>query len=156
MVERVGRFILAWGPPKLLIRAVESIWSAFKIYQGHKSVLVKIFGLAFVYQVLTFFVGYIVAKSINLEIEFFQLVWILALVMIVQNIPISIAGLGVREGTFVFFFGLVGFSMEQALSYSLLGFALVAVISMVGGLIEGWSALRSRKFYELPNLEGQK
>ncbi len=156
IVERVGRLALAWDPPGLLIRAVENIWSALTAYQEHKSVLVKVFGLALVYEVLTFFVGYVVARSINLGIELLQLVWILALVTIVRSIPISIAGLGVREGAFVFFFSLVGFSMEQAISYSLLGFALTVVVSLVGGLIEGWSALSSRKFYELPNLESQK
>jgi uncharacterized membrane protein YbhN (UPF0104 family) len=58
------------------------------------------------------------------------------LTSLVLVLPISFAGLGVREGTYVFLFSQVGMSQEMALSLSLLVYALGTVTpGLVGGAI---------------------
>ncbi len=52
-----------------------------------------------------------------------------------QMVPISISGFGVRESFYVYFFGAVGLSSEVAIASSLIFWALVALISLGGGLI---------------------
>jgi uncharacterized membrane protein YbhN (UPF0104 family) len=50
-------------------------------------------------------------------------------------IPISISGIGIREGAFVFFLGTLGISPDKALTLSLLWF-LSIVIAGLWGLCE--------------------
>lgn len=52
-----------------------------------------------------------------------------------QMAPVSISGFGVREGFYVYFFGAAGIPPETAIASSLLFWALVAVISLGGGLV---------------------
>ncbi|MBI2854748.1 MAG: flippase-like domain-containing protein [Chloroflexi bacterium] len=52
-----------------------------------------------------------------------------------QMLPISISGFGVREGAYVYFFGSVGLSGEASIAASLLFWVLVALVSLVGGVI---------------------
>lgn len=53
----------------------------------------------------------------------------------IQMLPISVSGFGVREGAYVYFFGWVGLSATQAVTASLMFWALVALVSLAGGII---------------------
>lgn len=53
----------------------------------------------------------------------------------IQMLPISVSGFGVREGAYVYFFGWVGLSVTQAVTASLMFWALVALVSLAGGAI---------------------
>ncbi|MBI4216630.1 MAG: flippase-like domain-containing protein [Chloroflexi bacterium] len=57
------------------------------------------------------------------------------IIMAIQIMPISINGLGVREGAYVYFFGWAGVSAAQAIAGSLFFWALVGLVSLVGGVI---------------------
>jgi len=46
--------------------------------------------------------------------------------------------IGIREGAYVFFFGLAGIAAPQALALALLSRALTLAISLVGGGIYLW------------------
>jgi uncharacterized membrane protein YbhN (UPF0104 family) len=49
-------------------------------------------------------------------------------------VPISLAGLGVREGIFIYLFTRIGVSQEAALSLSLLFFFVTLLVSVLGGI----------------------
>ncbi|MDP2688907.1 MAG: lysylphosphatidylglycerol synthase domain-containing protein, partial [Deltaproteobacteria bacterium] len=53
---------------------------------------------------------------------------------VVAMLPISLSGLGLREGAFVFLFTRVGATQEQALTLSLMWFAIAAIVSVIGGI----------------------
>ncbi|HEY7688339.1 MAG TPA: lysylphosphatidylglycerol synthase domain-containing protein, partial [Dongiaceae bacterium] len=59
----------------------------------------------------------------------------LPVIFLLSNLPISIAGIGVREAAFVSLFGAVGASAEQALALSLSFFALGVLNNLIGGLL---------------------
>jgi uncharacterized membrane protein YbhN (UPF0104 family) len=50
-------------------------------------------------------------------------------------IPVSLNGLGIREGAFVFFLAQVGVPEAQALSLALLWLAVLIASSLIGGLV---------------------
>ncbi len=62
--------------------------------------------------------------------------------LLVGYLPISIAGWGVREGAMVVSLGLVGVSIEQAVAISLFIGLTVLLVSLLGGLIWLFSAMR--------------
>lgn len=60
---------------------------------------------------------------------FLPIIWLLT------TLPISISGLGVREGAFAFFFAQVGVSSPEAVALSLLYYSFRVVSGLAGGLI---------------------
>jgi len=53
---------------------------------------------------------------------------------IVQMVPVSLNGFGVREATFGFYFARLGLPLESALLVSFVGAALILVFSLSGGV----------------------
>jgi len=50
-------------------------------------------------------------------------------------IPVSIAGIGVREGAYLYFFSQVGMTLSEAVLLSWMGFILVVGLSIIGGIV---------------------
>lgn len=85
---------------------------------------------------------YFMAKSLGVVIPFSNFILFSTVVSLVTILPISIAGLGVREVTFVGLFALVGVPQSMAVSISLLSFSLSLWVCLVGGITyagAGWN-----------------
>ena len=57
------------------------------------------------------------------------------LVNIMAAIPVSLNGLGVREGGYVYFLAHIGVSQDSAVAFALTWFAFVMLAGVVGGLV---------------------
>jgi uncharacterized membrane protein YbhN (UPF0104 family) len=73
-----------------------------------------------------------VAASLRIPVPAAHLAVLVPLSFIVQMLPISMNGLGVREATFAAYFRLLGLPIESALALSLLGSATILVFSLSG------------------------
>jgi hypothetical protein len=79
----------------------------------------------------------ILADALGLSLSFITLGWIRSVVLIVTALPISVAGLGVREGVLLLLLRPYGVADHDALAYSLLVFAVTIVApGLVGGILE--------------------
>ena len=76
-----------------------------------------------------------IARSMNIPIGFPELAVIVPISFIVQMIPLSVNGFGVREATFGFYFTRLGLPLESALLVSFMGAALIMLFSLSGGLV---------------------
>jgi hypothetical protein len=76
-----------------------------------------------------------VAHSMRIPVGFTDLAVIVPITLIVQMLPLSMNGFGVREATFGFYFNRLGLPLESALLVSFMGAALVMLFSLSGGLI---------------------
>jgi len=83
----------------------------------------------------TFGFAWFAATALQLPIPFWSLAGILAVVSVLDAIPISISGLGVREGLLVLFFQPLGLASAQAVTFSLLFFGTTLFWSFVGGIV---------------------
>ena len=72
-----------------------------------------------------------------------------AVVSLLQSLPISIAGIGVREGAYLYLLQLQGVPGASALALSLTVFGIHMLIALAGGLLQLYSLL-SRRRYENP------
>ena len=50
-------------------------------------------------------------------------------------LPVSLNGIGLREGGYLFLLGLIGINAEKGIAFGLLLFLIVVVDSLVGGLL---------------------
>jgi uncharacterized membrane protein YbhN (UPF0104 family) len=99
--------------------------------------------LGLVSQALTAAIHWGVAMALGLNISPLALTWILALGTIVGMFPISLAGLGVREATYVGLLALFGVSAGSALALSLTMFMILLALGLTGGALD-LLALRRR------------
>ena len=78
---------------------------------------------------------YLVSLSIGQEIPFVYFSFLLPIIWLAIMLPISISGLGVREGLFLFLFGIVGMPGQSAIAISLLWLTFVYGQSLIGGFL---------------------
>lgn len=80
--------------------------------------------------------SYIVAIALGIGISFVALVWIRALVFMLTLIPISVAGIGLRELGFAGLLALYGIDMQAAIAFSFANFGLQLGMAAIGALFE--------------------
>lgn len=116
------------------IRMLSSFTAYVSRYRTSPGILLQTFGYSLVIQIIGFFSVYLLARGLTIPVDFLSIVLFLPIIIILTLLPVSISGLGVREGAFVFFFGAIGVEAQQALALSLLWF-LSVVAAGVWGLI---------------------
>lgn len=82
---------------------------------------------------LMIFATWFVSAALCLDLRMIDLMVIVPLVVFLTMIPFSLNGLGIREGGYIFFLADIGVGGTEALSFSLLTYLLVLVLSVVGG-----------------------
>jgi uncharacterized membrane protein YbhN (UPF0104 family) len=75
-----------------------------------------------------------IAHSMRIPIGFTELAVIVPISFIVQMVPLSMNGFGIREATFGFYFGRLGLPLESALLVSFMGAALIMLFSLSGAV----------------------
>ncbi|HUU00633.1 MAG TPA: lysylphosphatidylglycerol synthase transmembrane domain-containing protein [Myxococcota bacterium] len=75
------------------------------------------------------------AQAVGAEVVAGEILFVGPLMILATLVPVSIAGIGVREGVFVFFLTRVGLPTEQAVLLGFLGFLAGEIYSLAGGAI---------------------
>ena len=75
-----------------------------------------------------------IAWSMAIPVSYWQLALIVPMSFLVQMLPMSMNGFGVREATFAYYFTRIGLSIEQALLVSFMGAAMMLVFSISGAV----------------------
>ncbi len=84
------------------------------------------------FQFLGILIYLLVAQSLSLTVTFSDLMLIVPLVTLLTLIPLSLNGLGIREGGFVVLLSGLGVPASEALSLSLLYYAITLLLSLCG------------------------
>jgi len=131
-VRRLFGKITLWG----LGGRFDAVFRHLGEFRRLRMLLVRLTLLAIAVQFLRVVTHVLVALSLGVAvtnlnfIQFFVFVPLLGLIMI---LPISINGLGVREGAGILLFAQIGFSKEQALLMELITYAIMVMVSLIGG-----------------------
>jgi glycosyltransferase 2 family protein len=104
----------------------------------------KFFLLGIIRQVVAVALIMVLVHALSIDVGFLTIAWIRSLMAILILMPISIAGLGIREATFVVTLAQFGVPAESALLLSLLIFARVVLYGLVGGVLEARRVFFSR------------
>ena len=123
--------VAARGPLSSLRTAMPLIVEFFR----RPGVLAFVAGLSFLLQSLVIVVNVLNAEALRLNVPVVFYFILIPLIAVATMIPVSLNGLGVREGAFVFFLAQVGVPEAQALALALLWLAVTAAAGLVGGLV---------------------
>ena len=129
----LGRIIKWWDTEAKLRGTYDSLLE-LALYRRS---LGTAFGVSLIYQFVGIISAFLISQALGLGVPFSFFLVVMPIIWVIMMIPISIAGLGVRESAFVFFFAQHGVPTESALLLSLLFFSLTLVLALVGGSIYG-------------------
>jgi len=104
-------------------------------YRGNTTTLGYACVISYVFHWFQLSLQVLLVYALNLPVPLWYLMLFIPLVHILSALPLSFAGLGVREGGYVAFLSLVGVGKDQALAFGLLWSALVLGSGLVGGLV---------------------
>jgi uncharacterized protein (TIRG00374 family) len=120
---------------KSLHSVITTINESSKATLRNRGVMIWSFLMTLGVVLLTVVINYIFINSIGKSVDFKDILIFIPIIIFAASFPISIAGLGVREGAYIFLFATIGFTNEESLSLSLLNFALLFLISLPGAII---------------------
>ena len=113
--------------PERLAAMIRETWEMLRIWGGSPRMIAGLFALGVLYQALAVATLVLVAKTVKVELSFALAAASGAIVVVAMLVPISIGGLGVREGGFVLLLGEAGIDGADATVVSLLGVASIVV-----------------------------
>lgn len=122
-----------------LITAYERYGSAWR--SNGACVLISIANHSF-----NFVLAYCIALALGFQVPLWPFISTLPIFFLLSSLPISISGLGVREGLAIILLKLVGIDNDHAVTFSLTFFAVMLAWSLVGALFY----LRYQTPVELP------
>jgi uncharacterized protein (TIRG00374 family) len=111
---------------------LKNSYESFKEYRNSKNVLFKSLGLSFGVHVLSILSVYLLSLSINLHVPLFYFFLFVPLIVFLIMLPVSIGGIGVQEGAFIYLFTRVGVPSEHAFTVALLFRVMTLVVSLPG------------------------
>ena len=113
------------------------------IYEGLRALIrapgsvFVIIGLSLAIQFIAVCVMWFAAQSLNFDSSFGVFLIFIPLVNLSIMIPITINGLGLREGLYLLLFAELGTQDEMAVALGLLQFVIVMIVALPGGPIYG-------------------
>jgi uncharacterized protein (TIRG00374 family) len=113
-------------------RRMATITEALQKFRQAPATLVVAFLASIVVQALLVGFYVAVATALGVSVPIGHMAMLVPVSFLVQMLPISVNGFGVREGTFVGYLAQIGISKESAVTLSLIGAVLVMVFSMSG------------------------
>jgi glycosyltransferase 2 family protein len=109
---------------------IRESWRIMRGWAGSPRLVGSVVGLGLVYQVLVVAVLVLVAKTLGVELGFALAAVSAAIVLVATLVPVSVGGLGIREGGFVLLLGQAGIDAADAALLSLLSAITVLLTSL--------------------------
>jgi len=127
--------------PFELLRAAElagrvhRLCDSLHLLARKRTLLSQVGILAFLIQVLRVAVHILVARSLGIGIPPAYFFFFVPVIAIAAALPVSINGIGVREGVGIIMFSSVGVPADQAFAMQFLAYIIMVVVSAVGGVL---------------------
>lgn len=135
-----GRPTHRWFEKRLRSRPAHSLRDGVTRIWGllcdNKVLVAKLVGAALIAQLLQCVSFYLAGVSVGIDRPLLMWLTFLPIVFAANALPITIAGIGVREYLLILFLGVVaGVDSEHAFAASFIMFSMMLAISLLGGLL---------------------
>jgi uncharacterized protein (TIRG00374 family) len=132
--QRFGRRVNAGGAESGWRKFAAAVHLGLERFRQHPGAAINVLVVGFAYQLVLVFAALLAARAVGIGspagptalLAFFPAV------LIAQVLPVSISGLGVREGAFVLFLHPLGVADGQAIALGLLLYLLNLAVSLLG------------------------
>lgn len=125
---------ITWNWWQKLIAKLKDISHIMQEYRSRPGTILMVIGYSVIFQLSIVLINYYLLKAMKIDtVSLWQCVLIIPIISALSMIPISINGLGIREGSYVLLLTPLGVTSSQAITISLLFFLIVTVVSFIGG-----------------------
>jgi glycosyltransferase 2 family protein len=113
----------------------ETVQAAVHVYRARLGAVWKAFAASVALQTAVVFYYLAVAHALRISLPLSACFLMVPLCTLVQAVPVSFNGWGIRESLFTVYFGQVGLSKDSALAFSLVGAGLIVLLSLSGAVV---------------------
>jgi uncharacterized protein (TIRG00374 family) len=113
----------------------ETVQAAVHVYRAQMAAVWLAFGASVALQALVVVYYYDVAHSLRIPLPLSACFLIVPLCSLVQTVPVSFNGWGIRESVFILYFQQLGLPRDSALAFSLVGAGLIVLLSLSGAIV---------------------
>ncbi len=116
-------------------RIAKNLHIALQRYPRHWNAIVNAMLLSLVVHFIQAWMHVLIGRALDFEIPWSYALIIYPLVGTFSALPVSLNGIGLREGGYIFLLNRIGVSSEHAIAFGLLWFAVIVIDSLIGGLL---------------------
>lgn len=137
----LGGVLLAAGNPRIGARLTGTEgWKRFTgavhlgvdRFRRRPGLALEVIAASVVYQLCVLLSVFVAGQALDINVGFTAILAFFPAVAIVQTLPVTIGGLGVREGALYLFLHPLGVTSAQAISLGVLVYACTLIVSLVG------------------------
>ena len=130
----INRIKMKFPKLKRVIQSFQKAFIAWHQYSKQIMTILLSITAGILYQFMGVFLFYFIGNNLNISMPLIDWFWIVGLLSIALFLPITIGGIGVREGTLVGILGTMGVVPEKALALSFIVFGVQIITSLIGGI----------------------
>lgn len=101
-------------------------------------------GLLIVHELIGIASFYLLAVALDMPLSFVTIGWVRCYIMLITLLPLTLMGIGVRDGSLIVLLSTYAIAPALAVSYSTLLLGRTFILGMLGGLSELWTVWRER------------
>ncbi len=146
LAVRINQILRAWRLGKISDK-IQKVFAAFDMLKDKKAALLGAFLLSMLLQVNVVLHYYFISLSLGLDVSFFLYCIVIPLSLIILLVPVSINGIGLREGIYVFLLGGLGVAAQDAIALSWIAFLMVLSHGIIGGILFALRGSRTRAWW---------
>jgi uncharacterized membrane protein YbhN (UPF0104 family) len=115
---------------------VDAYFENHNLKKKNANIFASILWLSIIWQIFFICRLLVLFKATSVPLGFMDVTWIGSLVLLLQTIPISFAGIGLREGAYAYLFTFFNLPAEKGVLIGILFFTQMLIIAFVGGILE--------------------
>jgi uncharacterized membrane protein YbhN (UPF0104 family) len=126
---------LAVFHPEWVGSRIDTLIEILTRFRARPGTLARCFATAVFVQGTMVLYYFAVTYALHLNVALSDIAVIVPISFVVQMLPVSFGGFGVREATFSIYFSRIGQPIESAIAMSLIGQALIILFSLTGAAV---------------------
>jgi uncharacterized protein (TIRG00374 family) len=138
--------IKTMGIGKRLVRFSKSV----NLYRHYPKTLAEVFVISICSQLFFVVFSYSVSQALGLGLSLLDFVLFVPVIGLISMFPLSINGIGIREAGYWFLLSRIGRGSCEALSLSLMIYAVGIAVSLIGGVLFAAQTVEDRKASRQP------
>lgn len=121
--------------PRPIARKLTAIFDALGAFRGHPQAILRGLAISLLLQINVVSFYWAIGQGLGIAIGYEAFYVIVPLAIFVMMAPISINGIGLREGIFIYLFGLWSVGEVEALALAWMEYGIFLAFGLLGGAI---------------------
>ena len=134
-VANWARYVSGCLPFEKLKAIGSELIDAIQRYALHRSTLFYVLFWSIAVQIVRILIAYFIGESLHLDVSLQVYFTLMPLIVLIMLLPVTVSGIGTSQAAFVWFFGRVGVTAEEAFALSIIFVGLSILGNLPGGIL---------------------